>query len=329
MKLRNVALGALGSAGLIGAANRLLGRRADGLDSPLDGETNTYRWRGFDVAYVEAGDPDDPDVCLFHGINASGSGHEFRGIFDALAEDYHVLVPDMPGFGRSDRPPLLYSGSLYTTFVGDFLADVTENPTVVGASLSGAYAAVAAEDADVEELILVCPDATTFEGRRPLVRSLVRTPLLGTALYNLATCKPAIRYFNTDHGYYDAENVTDELVDYQWATAHQPGARFAPASFFGGFLDLDADVGETLANLDVPVTLVWGRQATVSPLEDGEALAQQANARLLVFDESDVQPHVEHADQFVRRVVHGEEPGDATSIEIEVPGESDPAETEE
>ncbi|MFB6082761.1 MAG: alpha/beta fold hydrolase [Halorientalis sp.] len=329
MKLRNVALGALGTAGLTAAANRLLGRRAGDLDAPLPGETATYRWRGFDVAYTEAGDPDDPDLLLLHGINASGSSHEFRGIVDDLAEDHHVIAPDLPGFGRSDRPPLLYSGSLYTTFVGDFLDDVTEDATVIAASLSGAYAAVAAGDADLEELILVCPDATTFEGRRPLVRSLVRTPLLGTALYNLATCKPAIRYFNADHGYYDAANVTDDLVDYQWATAHQPGARYAPASFFAGFLDLDADLGETLADLDVPVTLVWGRQATVSPLEDGEALAKRADARLLVFDESDVQPHVEHAEQFVRRVVRDEDAGDATDIEIEALGEGDPAETDD
>jgi pimeloyl-ACP methyl ester carboxylesterase len=329
MKLRTVALGALSTVGLTAAANRLLSRRAGDLDSPLDGETKTYRWRGFDVAYAEAGDPDDPDLCLFHGINASGSSHEFRGVFDALAEDYHVIAPDMPGFGRSDRPPLLYSGSLYTTFVGDFLTDVTEEATVIGTSLGGAYAAVAAETADVEELILVCPDATTFEGRRPLVRSLVRTPLLGTGLYNLATCKPAIRYFNADHGYYDEEKVTEELVDYQWATAHQSGARFAPASFFGGFLDLDVELGEVLADLDTPVTLVWGRQATVSPLADGEELAKRANARLLVFDQSDVQPHVEHAEQFVRRVVRDEDAGEATSIEIERPGEGDPAETEE
>ncbi|WP_299270192.1 alpha/beta fold hydrolase [Halorientalis sp.] len=329
MKLRTAALGALSTVGLTAAANRLLSQRADGLDSPLSGETGTYRWRGFDVAYTEAGDPDDPDICLFHGINASGSGHEFRGIFDALAEEYHVIAPDMPGFGRSDRPPLLYSGSLYTTFVGDFLDDVTEDATVVAASLPGAYAAVAAEDADVAELILVCPDATTFEGRRPLVRSLVRTPLLGTSLYNLATCKPAIRYFNSDHGYYDETNVTDELVDYQWETSHQSGARFAPASFFGGFLDLDVDLGGVLADLDVPVTLVWGRQATVSPLEDGEELAERADARLLVFDQSDVQPHVEHAEKFVRRVVHGEEATEATSIEIERPGDEKPAETEE
>ena len=229
MKLRTVALGALGTVGLTAAANRLLGRRAGDLDSPLDGETKTYRWRGFDVAYVEGGDPADPDLCLIHGVNASASGHEFRGVFDALAEDYHVIVPDLPGFGRSDRPPLLYSGSLYTTFVEDFLADLTEDATVIGSSLGGAYAAVAAVSADVEELILICPDTTTFEGRRPLVRSLVRSPLVGTALFNVATCKPAIRYFNADHGYHDEGKVTDELVDYQWQTAHQPGGRFAPA----------------------------------------------------------------------------------------------------
>jgi pimeloyl-ACP methyl ester carboxylesterase len=324
MKLRSVVGSVLAGTGAVAAANRLLAWRAGDLEAPLDGREATYRWRGFDVAYTEAGDPEDPDLVLLHGLNAAGSSFEFRHVFDALADDYHVLAPDLPGFGRSDRPPIQYSADHYTTFVGDFLRDVADDPTVVASSHSGAYAAEAVADgAPVAELVLVCPTATGFPGKRPLVRSLVRTPLLGTALFNLATSKRAIRYFNADHGYDDADAVTEDVVDYHWQTTHQPGARFAAASFFGGFLDVDVDLGETLTDLDVPVTLAWGREATISPLEDGRELADDADARLAVFDDSDVQPHVERPDAFLERAMHSAESNDGGDADPErLEGES-------
>jgi len=320
MGLRSLLAATTGAVGVTAATNRLLAWRAGDLEPPLEGTQGTYRWRGFDIAYTEAGDPDDPDLLLLHGINASGSSHEFRHAFEYLAADYHVIAPDLPGFGRSDRPPLLYSGSLYTTFVEDFAADQTENASVIASSLSAAYAAVAAESVAFAELVLICPTATTIPGRRVWLRSLFRSPLVGTALFNALTSRPAIRYFNADHGYYDEANITDNLVEYQWQTSHQPGARFAPASFIGGFLDLDVDLGSVLSQLDVPITLVWGREAEIVPVEGGKKLAEAADARLLVFDDSDLQPHVEHPGQFVRQVVADDPLNDATSIEIEDPG---------
>jgi len=329
MRLRSIAGAAVGAVGLTAVANRFLASRAGDLEPPLAGDHETYRWRGFDIAYTEAGDPEDPDLLLLHGVNASGSSHEFRHVFDDLAEDYHVVAPDLPGFGRSDRPPLLYSGPLYATFVEDFARDLTGDATVVASSLAGAYATAAAGSVDFAELILVCPTATTFPGRRPWLRTAFRAPLVGEALYNLITSKASIRYFNADHGYYDEANVTDELVDYQWQTSHQPGARYAPGSFVGGFLDLDVDLGDELSNVDEPVTLVWGREASITPLEGGQKLAEAADARLVVFDESDVQPHVEHPAQFVRQVLRDRLDPDATDIEITEPGETESAETEE
>jgi len=330
MELRNVVGAALGGIGLTVGANKLLSGRAGNLEAPLDGDSRTYRWRGFDVGYTEAGDPEDPDLVLFHGINASGSSHEFRGIFNELAEEYHVVAPDLPGFGRSDRPPLMYSGSLYTTFVEDFLAEMADDPTVLASSLSGAYAGVAAQSVDVSELVLICPTAETMPGRRVWLRSLLRTPLVGEALFNLITSKRSIRYFNADHGYYDPDNITDDLVEYQWQTGHQEGARFAPASFISGFLDLDVDLGAELAALDVPITIIWGRQAEITPLEGGERLAEAANARLLVFDETDLQPHVEHPEQFVEYLRETPQGANAmTEIEIEEPGAEDTTPTDD
>lgn len=302
MRLRNLVGATVAAGATVFAANRAL--RAGELDPPLGRPTSTYRWRGFDVAYTEAGDPEDPDLLLVHGINAAASSHEFRHVIDDLAEEFHVLAPDLPGFGRSDRPALLYSGTLYTDFVADFARDLTEDAGCVASSLSGAYAAVAAREVSFRELVLVCPVASTASRRRVWVRSLLRAPVVGEALFNVMVSKPAIRYFLHDHGFANAGRVSEEWVEYDWTTAHQPGARYAPASFVSGFLDLDVDLAAVLSDLEEPVTLVWGRDADLTQLSTGRELAERADARLVALSDAALLPHAEHPDEFVD-VVHG------------------------
>lgn len=57
---------------------------------------------GVNIAYREAGNPDNPTVLLLHGFPTSS--HMFRDLIPELAEDYHVIAPDYPGFGASDMP---------------------------------------------------------------------------------------------------------------------------------------------------------------------------------------------------------------------------------
>ena len=54
---------------------------------------------GLEIAYCEAGDPSRPTVLLLHGFPTSS--HMFRNLIPTLAERYHVLAPDYPGFGAS------------------------------------------------------------------------------------------------------------------------------------------------------------------------------------------------------------------------------------
>lgn len=57
---------------------------------------------GVNIAYREAGNPDNPTVLLLHGFPTSS--HMFRDLIPELAEGYHVIAPDYPGFGASDMP---------------------------------------------------------------------------------------------------------------------------------------------------------------------------------------------------------------------------------
>ena len=298
MKLRTVLGAAVGTVGAAVLGNRLLAKRAGELENPLAGVERTYRWRGIETKYTVAGDPNDPDMILCHGIHAGASSREFEPIVERLAEDYHVIAVDLPGFGRSNRPPLIYSSTLYAEFIRDFAADVADEPTVVASSLTGSFAAEAAQESEFEQLVLICPtDETTDE--RPWVRTLVRTPIVGSTLFNLLATKPAIRYFYDRDGYYDSDRIDDAEIEYAWKSAHQPGARYAPASFSSGTLDPEFDLATELAALETPTTLVWGRDAELVPLREGRDLADAADLELVVIDYATQLPHAEHPDKFV------------------------------
>src|SRR5271170_1613056 len=55
-----------------------------------------------DIFYREAGDPKAPAVLLLHGFPTSS--HMFRNLIPELSGQYHVVAPDLPGFGFSDAP---------------------------------------------------------------------------------------------------------------------------------------------------------------------------------------------------------------------------------
>ena len=57
---------------------------------------------GVKVFYREAGDPGSPKLLLLHGFPASS--HQYRDLIPALADRFHVIAPDYPGFGYSDMP---------------------------------------------------------------------------------------------------------------------------------------------------------------------------------------------------------------------------------
>jgi pimeloyl-ACP methyl ester carboxylesterase len=57
---------------------------------------------GVDIFYREAGNPSAPKLVLLHGFPSSS--HQYRNLIPALAERFHVIAPDYPGFGNSAMP---------------------------------------------------------------------------------------------------------------------------------------------------------------------------------------------------------------------------------
>lgn len=68
---------------------------------------NTIRYRkadvnGLEIFYREAGSPGAPNLLLLHGFPTAS--HMFRDLIPLLADRFHIVAPDLPGFGQSDMP---------------------------------------------------------------------------------------------------------------------------------------------------------------------------------------------------------------------------------
>lgn len=62
----------------------------------------TVEINGLNIFYREAGSTDKPTILLLHGFPTSS--HMYRELIPALAQEYHVIAPDYPGFGQSSAP---------------------------------------------------------------------------------------------------------------------------------------------------------------------------------------------------------------------------------
>ncbi len=304
------ALVASGAVGAAAALNSFLGRSARPLENLIGGEEGWFEWRGRRVFYTRrgptgaaAGAAGTP-LLLVHSIHAAAWSYEWRSNADALAESRPVYTIDLLGFGMSDRPAIRYTARLYYNLLSDFARQVIRAPCVpVATSLSAAFATVlgARDPERFPALVLIEPTGLTrlaepSDTGGELARLAFDLPVVGTSLFNALASRPSLRYY-LERVYANHDLVTDELIDAYYQTAHQPGARFAPAAFMAQQLNID--IRGAMRQLHQPVLLVWGEQALEVPVEDAYRFRRlKPDLELAVLDPAGSLPHDERPDQF-------------------------------
>jgi pimeloyl-ACP methyl ester carboxylesterase len=222
-----------------------------------------------EISWYADGPEGTRPLVLLHSVNAAPSVFEMKPLFEHYRAERRVYAPDLPGFGFSDRGDRPYSPELYAEAITAFLTDVVKEPAdVVAFSLTSEFAAracLAAPDR-FESLALLSP--TGFSARRlpsggvgKTLHRIFTLPGLGQGLYNLLTVRGSIRHFLRQS--YVGE-PPEELIDYAYATSHQPGAMHAPYRFLSGQLFTRDAVGTLYDKLSLPVLVVHDRDANVT-----------------------------------------------------------------
>lgn len=88
---------------LFAAASLATALVANAADNPAQVHHRTMEIQGVNVFYREAGPAQAPVVLLLHGFGASS--YMFRNLIPQLAGKYHVIAPDLPGFGQTSVTP--------------------------------------------------------------------------------------------------------------------------------------------------------------------------------------------------------------------------------
>ena len=261
----------------------------------------------FRTAYEVAGD--GPPVVLIHGVGGGSSLFQWRRNVESLTgSGYRAYAFDLHGFGRSTGPEGLLTNDLLVAQTTSFLDEVVDEPAVLVANgLSAAFAIrVAAERPEaVAGLVLVGPtgyDRLARPAGPERVAAFDRlSGLAGEALYAVLLEEGVQRLFLLD-AYAGRDSLDAEIRDSYDRYLRTPFAKWAILSFVTG--NLDQDVSEFWPSLDLPSLIVWGANATTTPIADAEPFVRaRPEVRLLPLANAKLLPNEDRAEAFDEAVL--------------------------
>ena len=301
MRTALLAIGGIG--GGLALYNRRLERGGGRLPNRLGGEVRYFRWRGGDLAYSVAGEGEP--LLLVHGVYAGASSFEFRKNFRELSGSFRVYALDLLGCGISERPVRRYEPEDVALQVEDFVREeIGDAAHLVASSLTAALVlpAVVRSPRLFSKLALICPTGYGTLDRSSgrlgdVIYGLFLAPVLGNTLYHAIVSRWGIRYYLGRMAYHDADLVTEELVEDYYKIGHQPGARYFPAAFVSGKLNLG--VADLWPRVPHGTLICWGLEARTAPVGEAQRFVQNnPRSEPRIFKDAALLPHDERDGTF-------------------------------
>jgi len=249
---------------------------------------------------VEAGEGRPRALVLLHGFLSSHL--EFDAIIDALAYDFHVIAPDLPGFGDSEKPnPARYGYGIdaFAEAVADVIAAYgLGRVDVLGHGIGGAIGiTLGALHAElVTRLALIAPLTYAHPPNRRLRSAL--WPVVGGALFKQLFGRRSFRSFFRDEVYQPGFRMDTALIDQMYSQFNTPSARESAYAVLRAMLDTRPVVAR-VTRVRQPTLVMWGRDDRIYPAAFALKLCRELpDAWLELFDAGHA-PHMERPREMV------------------------------
>ena len=296
---------------------------------------------GLCLFYFDAGAPEQPAALLLHGLGDEAD--TWRYLIEPLSRRWRVIAPDLPGFGRSDKPKRAYTldflrGSMFELLevlsvrevflVGHSLGAMLAHGMALEQIGSSPFGFVEPEvpdpersldtesgDASIQVSGLVLLDGALLTRPQRLNPELLLflAPLLGEWLYTRLRKDPQAAYATLRAYYAEMDKLPQVEHDFLFYRVNQRvwsddqrRAYFSTLRNMARSISrLQKDLPARLAKLHTPTLILWGAQDRINPPENGTALAQiQPDARLVLIPDAGHMPHQERAQAVLDEIVN-------------------------
>lgn len=261
---------------------------------------------GCRIHHVDAG-PDTGDaVVLLHGLTAT---HRYwQASIPPLAHRRRVLAPDLPGFGRSDKPDVDYTIDYFVQTLARFLDEKRiERASLVGNSMGGhiAMAFALAFPRRTERLVLVDPAGVT---RLPLWLMRVGVWAMAQAGGRLSRRIPRVPGPAIELLFRAVFPTRPDLAaryvrSYKRAMSSPEYPFFLRAGLRAARGVLERPMGPHAPRIEAPTLIVWGGKDRLLPVTAARGLRQSMpRSRLVIYSQSGHCPMVDQPERFCRDV---------------------------
>jgi pimeloyl-ACP methyl ester carboxylesterase len=250
---------------------------------------------GHNIRYLDYGRPNDTakDLVLLHGIGASAE--RWLHVAPTLSKYFRVIIPDIIGFGRSDKPTVEYTMDFFQSFIsGLFEGLELVKPSIIASSFGGHIAAEYAirNTRRLDRLVLVS-SAGMMRTSTPVLDGYIMAALYPTHENALA----AFRSMAHDPLAVDEETVEDFVNRMRLQNAKYAfmstllGIRYAPA------------LRGRLSGITAPTLVLWGDGDKMIPMQYAKDFKEIPNSEIIVIKDCGHTPYVEKPLTFNRIVL--------------------------
>lgn len=260
----------------------------------------------FTTNYLEAGeDKGGTPVVLMHGSGPGVTAYaNWRGIIPILQDHYHVLAPDMVGFGYSERPEgVEYNCQVWADQTVAFMDALgIEKANLVGNSFGGSNALRLVTDHPdrVEKLVLMGSMGVDF----PIV------PGQGLdAIWGYEPSVESMKFAIETMAWGDELRGNDNLAQTRYEASIQPGFHEAFSAMFPAprqrWVQSQITDADKIRGIEQETLVIHGREDKVIPLATSYALHQMiAKADLQVFSHCGHWVQIERQDDFAQSLIN-------------------------
>lgn len=250
-----------------------------------------------EIFYYDTDRNDLPKMILVHGLGDDAD--TWRHLIEPLSEQWRVIAPDLPGYGRSQKPPIKYSLTYFSQVLLELINELgIKQPCWVGNSLGAILSSNIALISPEQVKSLVLIDGAMLQAEKQsinLMNILFLIPGIGKWLYNRLRNDPQAAYETLRPFYYDLDALPDEerkFLNYRvnqrvWDDQQRDAYLSTLRNMVLSLIGQQTVIQEKLSEVSIPTLIIWGEADQIYSLKNGELLNQVLpNSEMITFPQT-------------------------------------------